>query len=432
MTILEERDDTMKTYAFGWDFGNAETGAVMIVRGKQVRLTTPTAFARINTTTMQSLASLESGEQMEQSSGKRNAKKGQAVEAVGVDDPTAPLPVSEPDSIVVQLQGESTSYAFGKQALIQKDDPWTGRGDPQRYASSYALRGLLASSALMQSDKEYGLCVVAGLPAQYYLDYPTLRDDIKARLNGTSTFTVNGGQTWRTAHVEVAAIVMEGAGALMTYPGLSRTSEAAVIDIGGGTTDLYAQVGATPLDTYCKGTPHAVESATKIVRETFLRTYKRPLTDNEARDIMRAYASGGKKKPFKSISAFGKLVPVEEVQIMVEEAVGSVAEDIVGFISATWRDGIARFTPIILIGGGAYYFYEAVKKRIGHVLKHDDPTFANAIGYATLAARKLLKKTQESAAVAVAVAEKAKSVVVVEAKAEPQAIVVVAGVAVQE
>ena len=29
---------------------------------------------------------------------------------------------------------------------------------------------------------------------------------------------------------------------------------------------------------------------------------------------------------------------------------------------------------------------------------HDDPTFANAIGYATLAARKLLKKMQEAAA----------------------------------
>ena len=63
---------------------------------------------------------------------------------------------------------------------------------------------------------------------------------------------------------------MEGAGALITYPGLSKTTEATVIDIGGGTTDLYAQLGATPLDDFCKGTPVAVESATKIVKKTFL------------------------------------------------------------------------------------------------------------------------------------------------------------------
>ena len=111
----------------------------------------------------------------------------------------------------------------------------------------------------------------------------------------------------------------------------------------------------------------------------------------------------------------------------------SIAEDIVGFISATWRDGIARFTPILLIGGGAYYFFDAIKNRIDHVMVHEDPTFANAIGYATLAARKLLKKMQAAAV------EKAK-VIIVDADVEPrvaiaekaQAVVVEAGVGSQE
>jgi len=404
MTILEESEEIMRTYAFGWDFGNTETDAVMISKGKQIRFTTPTAFVRVDTTTMQSLATLENGEEVEQGNGRSKAKtNGKAIApVVAVDDLNAPPPVMEPDTIIVQLQGESMSFAFGHLALTQKGDPWTGRGDYHRYASSYALRGLLAASALMQSDKEYGLYVVAGLPTGYYLDHPTLRDDIKERLNGTHTFTVDGGQTWRTAHIEVAAIVMEGAGALITHPGLSKTSEAAVIDIGGGTTDLYAQLGATPLDDFCKGTPVAVESATKILKKTFLGTYKRPLTDKEARDIMRAFAVG-KKKSFPQIAAFGTLVPVEELQNMVEEAVASIAEDIVGFISAIWGDGIARFVPILLIGGGAFYFFDAIKNRIGHVIQHEDPTFANAIGYATLAARKLLKKMQ---------AEKAKTIVV--------------------
>lgn len=403
MNFVEERDE-MRTYGFGWDFGNTETGAVMIVKGKQLRFTTPTAFARVDTTTMQNLALLEGGEEFEDKGNSKAKGKGKAVApVVVVEDPNEAPPVIEPDNVIIQMQNESMTFAFGHCALTQKGDPWTGRGDYQRYASSYALRGLLASSALMQSDKEYSLHVVAGLPAEYYFDHPKLRDDIKARLNGTHTFTLDGG-TWRTAHIEVAAIVMEGAGGLITYPGLSKTSEAAVIDIGGGTTDLYAQLGATPLDDFCKGTPVAVESATKILKKTFLGTYKRPLTDKEARDIMRAFASG-KKKHFPQIAAFGVLVQVEEVQTMVEEAVESIAEDIVGFISATWRDGIARFVPILLIGGGAYYFFDAVKNRIGHVIEHEDPTFANAIGYATLAARKLLRKNQEAA-------EKAKVIVV--------------------
>ena len=36
MNFLEEREEDMRTYAFGWDFGNTETDAVMIVRGKEV------------------------------------------------------------------------------------------------------------------------------------------------------------------------------------------------------------------------------------------------------------------------------------------------------------------------------------------------------------------------------------------------------------
>jgi len=433
MDFLEEREDAMRTYAFGWDFGNTETGAVMIVRGKQIRFTTPTTFVRVDTTTMQSLASLESGEEVEQMNGRSKAKtKGNvAPSVVAVDNPNGPPSVIEPDTIIVQLQGESMSFAFGHYALLQKGDPWTGRGDHQRYASSYALRGMLAASALMQTDKEYGLYVVAGLPAGYYLDHPTLRDAIKARLNGTHTFTLDGGQTWRTAHIKVAAIMMEGAGALITYPNLSKMSEAAVIDIGGGTSDLYAQLGATPIDDFCKGTPVAVESATTILKKSFFQEFQRQLADKEARDIMRAFGSG-KKKHFPQIAAFGKLVPIETLQTMVEEAVASIAEDIVGFISATWGDAIARFTPILLIGGGAYYFFDAVKNRIEHVIEHADPTFANAIGYATLAARKLLKKTQEAAAEKAKVVVVEAGVVVVEIGSGAELQEVGAGVASQE
>ncbi len=94
MNILEERDDAMRTYAFGWDFGNTETDAVMIVRGKQISFTTPTAFVRVNTTTMQSLASLESGEEAESKGNSKTKTKAKVVDAVVVlEDPNSPPPV---------------------------------------------------------------------------------------------------------------------------------------------------------------------------------------------------------------------------------------------------------------------------------------------------------------------------------------------------
>jgi len=406
MNVLEEREDEMKTHPCGFDFGHTETGAVLILKGKQVRCTIPTAFYRVDATAFGTTSTAEGIEEREKGKAKAKAKS-KSVESPPVqhEGEQTLAPALEPDKVIIQLQGESMAYAFGHYALEQTKDPWTGRGDHLRYASSYAVRGLLAISALMQPEKEYGLYVVAGIPADYYFRFPELRKQIKAKLDGTYTFTLDG-ETWRTAHVEVATVVMEGAGALIAYHDLDTTKEAAVIDIGGGTTDLYAQNGAKPIDKYCKGEHIAVQNATNILKKAFTRTYKRDLTDKEARDIMRAFASG-KKSDFPNISTFGTPVPVKDLQEMVEEAVNIIAEDIVGFIGATWQDAIARFVPILLIGGGTYYFFDAVKNRIEHVVEHPDPVFANPIGYATLAARKLRKRLEEAAAV-----EKAKAVVV--------------------
>jgi len=117
---------------------------------------------------------------------------------------------------------------------------------------------------------------------------------------------------------------------------------------------------------------------------------------------MRAFGSG-KKQNFPPLFANGTAVPIDVLQDMVEQAVDVIAEDIVSFVSATWGSAISRFSPVLLVGGGTFYFYAAVKNRIDHITLSDDPVFANALGYATLASRKLAKLTQE----AVVAAEKA-------------------------
>jgi len=394
----------MKTYATGWDFGHKEIDCVMSVKGKTVRLTMPTAFKRVESSAF-GASLFGEGIEIAEEKGKGKSKgKSKVVDATAVVPLTDPLLPIEPEKVVLRLHGETTVTAIGHHALEQTTTPWNGKGDYLRYASSYALKGLLASSALMQAEREYGLLVVAGVPAEFFTTNKDLPGAIKKRLDGLHVFTLDG-ETWYTAHITVVAVVMEGAGALLDYRDRELTlhSEAGVIDIGGGTTDLYAQRGVKPLDDLCKGKDVAVESATGLMKTAFLQKYKRSLTDREARDVMRAFGSG-KKHAFPLLSVNGNAVPVEALQNMVEQAVEVIAEDIVSFVAATWGNAISRFSLVLLVGGGTYFFYAAIKNRIEHVLVHDDPVFANALGYATLAARKLAKLSQE----AVVVAEKEK------------------------
>jgi len=402
----------MKTYAAGLDLGHKEIDFVIMMKGKAVRLTMPTAFKRVDTTAF-TFIPMGEGMEVTEEKGKGKAKgKSKIVDTAPhqESDPTLPAPPIEPDKVVIRLHGEATACAIGHYALEQTTTPWNGKGDYLRYASSYALKALLAASALTQQDREYSLLVVTGVPTEYFLDHKDLPDAIKSKLDGTHIFTLDG-ETWYTCHVSVKAVVMEGGGALIAFRDreLTLQSEAGVVDIGGGTTDLYAQRGVTPLKDLCRGKDIAVESATMLMKTSFLQKYKRPLTDKEARDVMRAFASG-KKQNFPQLFANGTAVPVEALQDMVEQAVDVIAEDIVSFIAATWGSAISRFSPVLLIGGGTFYFYAAIKNRIEHVTVHSDPTFANALGYATLAARKLLKQTQEEgekAKVAVGAGERA-------------------------
>jgi len=66
---------------------------------------------------------------------------------------------------------------------------------------------------------------------------------------------------------------------------------------------------------------------------------------------------------------------------------------------AAWRQSdsssavAARFSPVLNIGGGVFYFFEVLKKRIPHLTRpEEDPVYANARGYAQAAVRLLAKK----------------------------------------
>ncbi|MBE3559235.1 MAG: ParM/StbA family protein [Ktedonobacteraceae bacterium] len=356
----------MKWYPYGHDFGNAEIGGVTVINGKIFSLSIPTAFAKIDTGAMRNL-----GVNMDQS-----------------------------NVHVIQFYEEAMAYAVGDLALQQAVDVYHGRGDIQRYASKYSLRGLLSVAATLIPDAEFGIYVVAGLPAETYIKNSALRSAVKSALDGTHLFTLNGGKTLRRVTVEVATVVMEGAGALIAYgdKSVSKTSESAVIDIGGRTTDLYVARGQVPVTEYCRGKPLGVETATQMLMDAFENKYERPLSLLEAREIMHAFASQGELN-YPDISAYGKAISVYELERLAKEAVTQVGSEIVSFVASAWRQSdrdavAASFKPVLNIGGGVYYFYNFLKQRIPHLSRPDDPIHANALGYCNLAGRLLMRKAQ--------------------------------------
>jgi plasmid segregation protein ParM len=354
----------MKWYPYGHDFGNAEIGGVTFLEQERVSHSIPTAFATVDT---------------------------QALRGLGINTST---------SLVFRFQDEAISYAIGDLALEQHAEPWTGYGFIQRYSSTYSLRSLLAMAASLIPDTEFGVSVVTGLPAETYIKNMDMRQTIKKALDGTYTFTLDGGHHWRTIHVEIALVVMEGAGALITYGDktTAKTAESAVIDIGGRTTDLYVARGQVPQTEYCKGKPLGVESATQILMNTFEAQFKRPLSRSEARAMMRAFASQG-QLAYPDVTVYGKAIDSSHVERLAKEAVTQVGTDIVSFVASTWRQSdqgavAASFKPVIAIGGGVYYFYTVLKEQIPHLARTTDPIHANAHGYCTLAARLLARKQQ--------------------------------------
>jgi len=370
-----EGEETMaKTYRVGFDFGNS-TMVVWVEFGSQTwTMTVPTAFAKVSARQLQN------------------------------------LDITMEDSAVIRLDGETVDWGIGKLVLRQSKDIWHGQGDTARYASEHAVRGLLALVAILIPDREANLVVATGLPAETYRKNRDLRKAIAKAFTGPKKFTIDGGKTQRTFNLQYAATLMEGAGALGLYMDADATLPGAVIDIGGGTTDLYvAGPDGVPQGEFCKGKEVGVVTAERQFSDSFEEKYHFEPKPSEVKDCLYAYVntSKAKKKPYPAIGNNGKRIEDEELEALASEAVDVTAKEIVSFVASAWRESAGsmeigrRYSPIVLIGGGAYYFLEALRKRITHLQRPTDawgPVAANAAGYARAANAWLKKKLAEEAA----------------------------------
>lgn len=346
-----------KSFDIGYDPGNSETSTVVTTpEGEQRFLTIPSHVGRGSFDDLRRFRDMRS------------------VQAADV--------LHSGEYILYCPEVDASECYVGDLALSQSRISTSAFGDNNRYWSLLSRQLLLTTTGALISDSRYELHVVTGMPVETYSD--ANRRKVRDALEGEHSFILNGWE--RLAIVRVEKVIMEGAGAMIAY-GDDRPLRQGVVDIGGRTTDLYTASGQMPLIPQCRGAALGVEMAAEIVSRTFQAQYGRALTPQEIRCLLRASVGSDQ---FPLIYAHGQEVNSLDVRRWTEEAMRNVGRDIATFTSQTWANdelgGVATdMARVLLVGGGAYYFYKEIAKLIPHAIVPHQPELANALGYAALA-----------------------------------------------
>jgi plasmid segregation protein ParM len=356
----DRKKDSMEypIYAYGHDFGNSETCAVLIAQSGRFEKRIP------------SVASIGSWRKVIATA--RGAGR-------EVEDILAPHHyVLEYDN---PMEGRRVEKYIGQKVFDDGAKPLDTHGDSARYwTNNYNLEMLMTSAASMIPQHEFGLHVVTGLPISIYLDDTENAERVRRSLLGTHVFSLNGIQ--RVMHVEGVKVIMEGAGALIAY-GSNHDVLQGVIDIGGRTTDLYVARGQKPRPANSKGFPLGVASAAARFSEKFRDAFHYTPSFEMRMDLLRQHVAG---VPYRSINdKYGIRIPDERLRALIDTSLREIGQEIATQVSAAWDDVLLEFETILLVGGGAHYFATDIAARLRKAHTTPKPELANAAGYASLA-----------------------------------------------
>lgn len=348
---------TYPVYPYGHDFGNSETGGVLVG--------TPSRFER----RIPSVASIGSWKKV-------------VATAQGAGREVREILAS--NHYVLEYdngEGRRIEKYIGQKVFDDGAKPMDTHGDSARYwTNNYDLEMLMVSSASMVAAHEYGLHVVTGLPISIYLDDPQNAERVKSALLGTHVFRLNGTQ--RVMHVESVKVIMEGAGALIAY-GSNQDILQGVIDIGGRTTDLYVARGQKPRPANSKGFALGVAAAAERFNEKFREAYRYTPSFEARMELLRQHVSGA---PYRTMNdREGVRIHDERLRAMLHSSLREIGQEIATAVVAAWDDILMEFESVLLVGGGAHYFAEDIQARIRQSRVSPKPELANAAGYASLA-----------------------------------------------
>jgi hypothetical protein len=258
----------------------------------------------------------------------------------------------------------------GRLALDESRDATAARNDVSRYWSGHTLRLLLTLAAAAGLNDP--VRVMTGLPVAVWT--PENKRRVQASLQGTHRYSLNGRE--RVLVVDAVGVMMESAAALAAYP--ATDAPQAVIDIGGRTTDLFWAQGVRPVARRCSGVEAGVEKAHDALARHVLDECGRLLSPQELRAVFRSQILG--QTP--AIYHDGRPLTFNG---SVDAALAGVASEIASVVAQRWGDErghvASEAARVVLTGGGAYYFADALRAAIPHLEVPKAPELANALGY---------------------------------------------------
>jgi hypothetical protein len=362
------RQSTLKTFAYGHDFGNSEINGILIGQGWHQERQIPSVFAPGTWREVETFA----------------GSLGKSVQDYLHFGHYVLSYVNERDQLIEKY--------LGQKVFDDGIAPSTTRADQERYwRNHYSLEALMVGSASCVQEQSYGLHVVTGLPVHLYT--PEHARQVEAALLGSHVFTLNGQE--RAMVVQSVKVVAEGAGALIAYGSNDPAIVDGVIDIGGETTDLYGARGQRPIRAMCDGLSRGVAAAADLFNQKFRENYGRALSLSMCMQLLRQYAS---RVAFTEVrDAQRRVIQVTDLAQLIENALATVGQEIATFVAQKWKEQQFEMQRALIVGGGAYYFTRSIIERLPFARTVPRPEMANALGYATLAEAILTRARREAA-----------------------------------
>ena len=348
------RQTTLKTFAYGHDFGNNECDGVLAGQGWHQERQIPSVFAPGTWREVETFA----------------GSLGKSVQEYLQYGHYVLAYVNNRDQLVEKY--------LGQKVFDDGLSPSTTRADQERYwRNNYSLEALMVGSASCVQEQSYGLHVVTGLPIHLYT--PENARQVEAALLGSHVFRLNGQE--RSMVVQSVKVVAEGAGALIAYGSNDSAIVEGVIDIGGETTDLYGARGQRPVRAMCDGLSRGVAAAADLFNQKFRESYGRALSLNMCAQLLRQHVA---RVAYTEVrDAQRRIVQSMDIAQLIDTALDTIGQEIATFVAQKWKEQQFEMQRALMVGGGAYYFQLSIMERLPFARMVPRPEMANAMGYAT-------------------------------------------------
>ncbi|MGB9887084.1 MAG: hypothetical protein ACPLRW_08810 [Moorellales bacterium] len=214
-----------------------------------------------------------------------------------------------------------------------------------------------------------------GLPVAYYRNQ---KEAVVKTFDGVGLYIRVGEEPERFLAFTRVYVFPQAVGALYSLGRLPESGLVGLIDVGYFTTDfLLIEVfpdGFEPVPGSMSSVEMGVDTAVKLFADSFQRLTGKPLSTSEARALWER----------DEVTFAGRKLAVAPLRrAACEEAGRSVAEA----VQAAWATRADLLDTVLLAGGGAVEFADALRARFRHAELVQDPLFANALGFLRLAER---------------------------------------------